>query len=157
MLWMDDQTLRVLEPDFQRETWLLAAYDPLAPWGTLATECFELFFGRYSTLNLVMGMLAPISKGATEFPKELQEWISHTHYRHVLVGDPGAQIALALGASSAHLNLLVISGGNTVVSWSSLVGPFLDFELRFQQWLRKDDPGLPLIDPAQDKPWPKLP
>jgi len=156
MLWMDDKTLRVLEPEFQKETWVLACYDPLAHWGSAATSCLETFFQRYASLGLAMGMLAPLPGSATEFPPALQEWISQTHYRHVLVGDVGAQIAPALGAGSSPLQVLVISGGKTALRWSALEGSFQEFEIRFQQWLRREDPGLPLIDPGQNEPWPKV-
>lgn len=156
MLWMDEKILRILEPEFQKETWVLACYDPLAPWGSAATSCFETFFQRYASLGFVVGMLTTLPRSATEFPQALQEWIAQTHYRHVLVGDAGALIALALGAGSAPLQLLVISDGKTALRWSALEGSFLEFETRFQQWLRREDPGLPLIDPGQNEPWPKI-
>jgi hypothetical protein len=156
LLWMDENTLRVLEPEFSKGLWCLFAYDTAASWSAAITRRVCDFASRYADLPIRFGLVLPLPPGQIELRPPQLEWISRSHFPHVVAGDPGSSIRRGLGFSEQPMGFRVFRAGKFELSWDYAVEAFPKFEQRFQQWLRSSDPGLPLIDPREDDIWPEL-
>ncbi|MFN7684209.1 MAG: hypothetical protein ACK5QT_02225 [Oligoflexia bacterium] len=153
LLWMDGATLRVLEPEFTQLIWVVYAMDPLRADQQELAARFEKFRGRYRRVDLSFLLVVPVPVGSVELPAHVKEWISKTHFREPLVADPEGGLLKGLSCPALPYSLSVFKGGKSVMQWNG-EEPLSRFELKFQDWLRSEDPGLPLVDPDLADSWP---
>jgi hypothetical protein len=154
LLWMDEETLRPLDPEFDKQVWCFLTFNLFQTGGDALFARTVAFFDRYLDVDVSFGLVSPVEEAATEIPRLLQEWISHHPFPNTFIADPAGALIRGLGLDAKTPSLVVYSKGKRALRWKLDQEPFAEFEVRFQSWLRAEDPGLPLEDPDLGDVWP---
>ena len=153
LFWPEQDTpesavqLRVLEPEFSKGIHAFAFFEPGHDAGAGLGRRFKELFDRYSDLGIEFYCVIQAPASQQEFPAEAKSWFQHEHWSIAALADAGGLLSRCWGLQTHGKGLVIFKGGQLEQLWNPDVEELKAFELRFQAWLRVEDPGLPLIDP----------
>lgn len=139
--------LRVLEPEFSKTSMAFAFFDPSSEGGSALGVKFKALFERYAELGIEFYCVVPAPATQAEYPPDAKAWFQHQHWGVPGLADAGGLLGRLWGIPADVGGFVVLKNGSPEQVWNPALDSLKSFELRFQSWLRTEDPGLPLIDP----------
>jgi hypothetical protein len=142
-----DVVVRILDPSFTDKTWLVTVFDPLDPKQATVVQNMKIVMSRYHHMGLDYMTIIPVAPNVSTLPGPIQTWLDINRIAHPVTVDPGGHLARSFECHLKGYGVMLLRMGATMLQWMAGQETFYDFELKLQQWLRDEDPGLPLHDP----------
>lgn len=132
-----------LTAEFPKESWLVLIVDPTQFSGEVGVHYAKEWFSRYSSLHLNILLILTATYGYFRNQEIVTKFVENLQAEYVVAVDVEQTLAPAFGASVPPK--VVLLQNNTKQMEFSGPSWMDDAEMKTQIFLRKADPGLPLL------------
>lgn len=132
-----------LNPEFTKESWLVLIVDPTQYSGEVGLHYAKEWFSRYSILHLNILLIFTATYSFLKNKEFVQKFIETLQAEYVTAVDVEQTLAPAFGVDVPP-KVVLIQKNKKEMEFSG-EGWIEDAELHTQRFLRKTDPGLPLL------------
>ena len=138
-----------LNTEFSKKSWLIMVVDPTDFFGEAGVLFAKEWFRRYGDLGLDILVVFTAPYSFLKVAENAQKYVERLDAEFMVAVDVEQAVAPALGAAQPP-RVLLLHEGETHLN-SGGVDWLKDAEISIQSYLRKTDPGLPLLTVFQPK------